>query len=60
MTSDGEDRTTPRPMPQPNLWPLPTADEALLREHHATDQGWERCVICRLLATIDALREACP
>lgn len=36
--------------------PLAPEDEALLREHHASDEGRDRCVICRLLATIDDLR----
>jgi hypothetical protein len=40
--------------PQPNVFSLPAEDEAAIREHHATDSGgFERCVICRLLATID-------
>lgn len=36
--------------------PLSAEDEAELREHHPTDLAYERCVICRLLATIDELR----
>lgn len=40
-----------------NVWPLPAEDEEMIREHHLTDAGYERCVICRLLATIDDLRE---
>lgn len=43
--------------PRTNVWPLPAEDERMIREHHLTDEGYERCVICRLLSTIDSVRE---
>ena len=46
--------------PQPNLHPLSEEDERMIREHHVSDQGYERCVTCRLLATLDAVRESRP
>lgn len=46
-----------RRQPRPNLFAMSVEDEAMVRDHHATDGGYERCIICRLLATLDYERE---